>query len=278
MTMTRRSFLIASAAATGRPLLADAAFPGHKVAGNLYYCGSHDFSSYLITSPRGHVLINSSFDETVPLIKAAVEELGFKFSDIRILLTSHAHADHCAGNALVREITGCQVLVMRGDEEIVRSGGQGDFHYNSRFRPCPVDRVLADNDKVELGGASLTARHTPGHTRGCTTWTMTVNEGGRDRPAVIIGSPNVNRGYKLVNNAKYPEIAADFAKTFRLLKSLPCDLFLGAHGNYYGLDEKYPRLKANPARNPFLDPEGYRTYIESKQKAYREELARQQAA
>lgn len=255
----------------------DGPFPPHRIAGNLYYVGSQNMASYLIATEKGLILINSSFAETVPLIQAAVEKLGFHFKDVKMLLTSHAHSDHVAGSALVRRLTGARVLVMEGDEDIVRTGGKDDFQYTETWEPCPVDKVLHDREKVSLGGSTLTAWKTAGHTKGCTTWTMDVMQDGKTYKAVIIGSPNVNTGYKLVGNTKYPGIAEDFAKTFKTLKSLPCDLFLGAHGAYYGLPEKYERLQKDPKTNPFVDPQGYLAYVTLKQKAFEEELARQKA-
>ena len=256
----------------------DQPFPPHRIIGNVYYVGSEALASYLITTSAGHILINSSFKETVPLIRAGVEKLKFRFQDVKILLTSHAHSDHVAGNALVKRLTGARVLVMKGDEDIVRTGGKGDFHYESVWEPCPVDEVLRDSQEVKLGDAVLVAHRTPGHTKGFTTWTLRVSEGGKLHQVVIIGSPNVNPGYKLVGNSKYPTISNDFASTFQILKSLPCDVFLGAHGNYYGLQEKYARLQKGTSGNPFVDPQGYQQYVALKEKAFRDELARQENA
>ena len=253
-------------------------FPPHRIAGNLYYVGTKEQASYLITSPSGHALINASFEESVPLIKASVEKLGFKFGDVKYLLTSHAHDDHCAGSAAVRKLTKAKVLVMEGDEEIIRTGGKGDFQYHGSWEPCPVDQVLRDKDTVKVGDTVLTARKTAGHTRGCTTWTMDIKDGAKVLHAVVIGSPNVNPGYKLVGNKEYPTIAADYDRTFKLLKYLPCDLFLGAHGNYYGMAAKYEAQQKDPSTNPFIDPQGYLAYVEDREKAFRTELARQQAA
>jgi metallo-beta-lactamase class B len=258
----------------------DKPFPAHHIAGNLYYVGSENYASYLITTPDGHILINSSFESTVPWIRASVEKLGFKFQDIKILLTSHAHSDHVAGNFLVQELTGAKAMVMEGDEELVRSGGHDDFHYGNKltYKPSRVDRVLHDGEQVKLGGAALTAHLTPGHTKGCTTWTMMVNEDGKPYHVVIVGSPNVNPGYKLVRNANYPRIADDFARTFAVLKGLDCDIFLGAHGAYYGLEEKYRRLQSGNRKNPFVDPEGYKAFVADKERAFRAELERQRRA
>lgn len=254
----------------------DEPFPPHRIADNLYYVGSKGLATYLVTTGKGHILINSSFERTVPIIRANVEKLGFKFSDIRILLASHAHSDHVEGHALIQELTGARVEVMEGDDRVIASGGRGQYLYRQIWKPCAVDRVLKDGDTVTLGEATLTARLTAGHTRGCTTWTMQAADGGKARNVVIIGSPNVNPGYQLVNNADYPEIAADFTKTFRLLKALPCDIFLGAHGNYYGMEEKFARLQKDAKTNPFVDPEGYRAYVENRDDAFRDTLQKQQ--
>jgi CubicO group peptidase (beta-lactamase class C family)/glyoxylase-like metal-dependent hydrolase (beta-lactamase superfamily II) len=252
-------------------------FPAHKVAGNVYYVGSKDLATYLITTPEGHILINSGFERTVPLIQKSVESLGFKVTDVKILLASHAHSDHVAGHALLQKLTGAKVYVMRGDDRVIASGGKGQYLYTtSRWDPCKVDRVLEDRDEVKLGGVTLVARLTLGHTRGCTTWTWRVEDGGKKLDVVVIGSPNVNPGFQLVNNKDYPEIAADFAKTFEVLKGLPCDVFLGAHGGYYGMVERYDLLKKGRA-DAFVNPGGYKEYVAQKERAFRRTLVAQQS-
>jgi CubicO group peptidase (beta-lactamase class C family)/glyoxylase-like metal-dependent hydrolase (beta-lactamase superfamily II) len=251
-------------------------FPAHKVIGNVYYVGSKDLATFLITTPEGHILINSGFERTVPLIQKSVESLGFKMTDVKILLASHAHSDHVAGHAPLQKLTGAKVYVMRGDDQVIASGGKGQYLYRtSRWEPCKVDRVLEDRDEVKLGGVTLVARLTPGHTRGCTTWTWRALDGGKKYDVVVIGSPNVNPGFQLVNNKDYPEIATDFAKTFEVLKSLPCDVFLGAHGGYYGMVERYDLLR-NGQANAFVNPEGYNEYVAQKERAFRKTLAAQQ--
>lgn len=256
-------------------------FPAFRIAGNLYYVGSKGLANYLITTSQGHILINSDLEANVPLIRASVEQLGFKFTDVKILLISHAHFDHNAGSAAIKELTGAKYMVMDGDVSVVESGGKTDFQYgnvpNSLYPPTKVDRVLHDGDEVKLGDAVLVARLTPGHTKGCTTWTMKVQEAGKSYDVVIVGSPNVNPGYQLVNNERYPQIAADYELMFRVLKSLPCDIFLGAHGNYFDLEGKYARLKAGSA-TPFIDPAGYKKYVAEREQAFRRELAKQKAA
>src|SRR5512144_2139213 len=183
-------------------------FPPFKIAENLYYVGSKGLANYLVTTPQGHILINSDLEENVPLIRASVERLGFKFTDIKILLISHAHWDHNAASDTVKKLTGAKYMVMDADVPVVESGGKTDFQYGNvptaLYTPTRVDRVLHDGDEVKLGGAVLVAHLTPGHTKGCTTWAMKVREAGMTHNVVIIGSPNVNDGYRLVNNTVYP--------------------------------------------------------------------------
>lgn len=253
-------------------------FPPFRIAGNLYYVGSKGLANYLITTPQGNILINSDLEANVPLIKASIEKLGFKFNDTKVLLISHAHWDHDAGSAMIKDVTGATYMVMDGDAPVVESGGKTDFQYGtnpaSQYRPTAVNRVLHNGEEVRLGGAVLVAHLTPGHTRGCTTWTMNVTEAGKTYNVVIVGGPGVNAGYKLVNNAIYPQIAEDYERTFRVLKSLPCDIFLGAHGGYFGLEEKYPLMKQHGA-SPFVDPEGYKKFVAEKEEDFRSELAKQ---
>jgi len=250
-------------------------FPPHTIAGNLHYVGSRDLASYLITTTEGHILINSSLEESVPLIRGSVEKLGFKFTDVKVLLISHAHADHCAGSAEIKKLTGASYMVMGGDVPTVESGGApkklADY---LQFPPTKVDRVLKDGDEVKLGDAVLVAHLTPGHTRGCTTWTMQVRDNGKLLNAVIIGSPNVNPGYILVNNKAYPEIATDYEECFRVLHSLPVDLFLGAHGSYYDMEKKHALL-STAATNPFIDRDGYQRYVNDREQAFRAEWEKQ---
>ena len=244
------------------------AFPAFKIAGNLYYVGTADLAVYLINTPQGNILINSDFKEDVPLIRKSIEQLGFKYGDTKIILISHAHGDHDEGVGVIKQETGAKLTVMDADVPAVESMAPG--------RPgAHVDRVLHDGDTVELGGATLTAHLTPGHTKGCTTWTMQVQEGGRTLNAVIIGSPNVNPGYILVGNQNYPQIAQDYVKTFQVLKALPCDLFLGAHGAYFGLKAKYEKMKAGGA-NALIDPDGYKAYVAEREATFHKEWKRQQ--
>jgi metallo-beta-lactamase class B len=256
-------------------------FPPFHIAGNLYYVGSRALANYLIVTPQGNILINSDLEANVPLIQASIEKLGFKFKDTKILLISHAHFDHAAGSAKIKQLTGARYMVMDADVPVVESGGKLDFQYGNTpgflYPPTKVDRVLHDGDEVKLGGTVLVAHLTAGHTKGCTTWAMTASEGGKTYNVVIVGSPNINPGYKLVHNDNYPQIAADYEHMFQVLRSLPCDIFLGAHGSYFGLEEKYAQMKDGGA-NPFIDPAGYKEFVAQREQDFRTELARQTLA
>jgi metallo-beta-lactamase class B len=243
------------------------AFPSFRIAGNLYYVGTADLAVYLINTPQGNILINSDFEEDVPLIKKSIEQLGFKYSDTKIILISHAHGDHDAATGLIKKETGAKLMVMDADVPAEQSTAPG--------RPgAHVDRTLHDGSTVELGGTKLVGHLTPGHTQGCTTWTIQVHDGSRTLNAVIIGSPNVNPGYILVGNKTYPQIADDYVKTFAVLKNLPCDIFLGAHGAYFGLKAKYEKMKAG-SKDAFIDPDGYKAYVAERDDTFRKEWERQ---
>jgi metallo-beta-lactamase class B len=252
-----------------------------RIADNLYYVGSRDLASYLVVTPKGDILINSSLESSPALIRKSVEQLGFHFSDIKILLISHSHADHDAGSAEIKRLTGARYMVMDGDVPVVESGGAKDFAYPKDLYPVvKVDRVLHDGDQVRLGSAVLVAHKTPGHTRGCTTWTMRAMIGGQARDVVIVGSWNVNPGYRLVDKpgkaAYYPGIAADYEHSFVVWKSLPCDVFLGAHGQYFDMLGKLERAKAGAGESVWIDPEGYKAAVAERQHAFAAELKKQQ--
>lgn len=249
-----------------------------RIAGNLYYIGSKDLASYLIVTPKGDILINASLQTSPALIQKSVKALGFRMKDIKILLTSHAHWDHTAGSAKIKQMSGAKFEVMDGDVAVIESGGAKDFAYsNTRYPKTKVDRVLHDGDTVALGGTTLTAHKTPGHTRGCTTWTMQVMDRGKPENVVIVGSWNVNSEFRLVDHgrkkASYPGIAADFRKTFTILKSLPCDIFLGAHGGYFNMLDKLKQVKTNP--DVWIDPKGYKAAVAEREAAFEAELKRQ---
>jgi metallo-beta-lactamase class B len=215
------------------------AFPPHKVIGNIYYVGTRTLTSFLITTPAGHILINSTYERNVRTIQKSVMQLGFKFEDIRILLGTHAHGDHQEGDALVKELSGAQVLAMREDVPAlagIKPGGKAH----------PIDRMLRDGEQVTLGGSTLVAHLTAGHTRGCTTWTTKAQEGGKTFDVVFACS------YRAPANVT-PEIESEFERTFKILRALPCDVPLGDHAAQYNLAAKHAWLSAG-APNPYVDP------------------------
>ena len=253
-----------------------------RIADNLYYVGSQDLASYLIVTPAGDILINSNLESSVPLIRHSVEQLGFHFAEIKILLISHAHSDHDAGSAAILRLTHAKYMVMDADVPSVEDGGVSDFAYGGKqqYPPAKVDRILHDGDEVRLGGTVLVAHKTAGHTRGCTTWTMVVNDHGVDHNVVIVGSWNVNGGYRLIDTptkpASYPGIAADYAHAFEVWRSLPCDIFLGAHGGYFNMLAKLARVRAEGSA-VWIDPEGYKRAVAERQQAFETELAKQKS-
>jgi metallo-beta-lactamase class B len=244
-------------------------FTPHTVIGNIHYVGTRSLASFLVTTPEGHILINTNYEAGVPGLKDSVEKLGFRFTDIKIVLGSHAHGDHMEGDALVKQMTGAQVMAMAEDLpalERMRPGG----------KPHPIDRILKDGDRVALGGTTLVARLTPGHTKGCTTWTTTVREDGRDRSIVIIGSMGSNPGFQFVNNQDNPGIADEYKQGFRVLRSLKPDVPLASHPAMYDMATKFARIGKGP--NPFIDPAGYTAELDAVEGLFLQVLAAQQKA
>jgi metallo-beta-lactamase class B len=224
-----------------------------RIAGDLYYVGGKDLASYLLTTPQGNILINSGTESSVPLIKSAIAQLGFKYANIKILLISHAHKDHAGGSAQIIKETGARYVVMDADVDEVESGGRSDFIYSDMtFPPVTVGRVIHDGENVRLADAVLVAHKTPGHTPGCTTWTLQVKEGERRLNVVY------------------------YAHMFEVLKALPCDVFLGAHGQYFDMLEKLDRQKSAPGAAVWIDPTGYQAALAAREKDFRDELKKQQ--
>jgi metallo-beta-lactamase class B len=243
------------------------AFPAHKIIGNVHYVGTVTLNSYLIATPQGHILVNTNFEDTVPLLRASVEKLGFMMTDIKIILGSHAHADHQQADAMVKEAAG-GAMVMAMEQDVPALKGMKA----PSGKPHPIDRVLKDGDEVTLGGTTLTAHLTPGHTRGCTTWTTKVAEGGRTYD-VLIACAGLQAGARLVNNTDYPEIAADFARSIKTYKALNGEVFLGAHSWFFDLAGKHKRLGSGA--NPYVDPAGYKAWVDNQEKSYTALLAEQ---
>ena len=247
-----------------------------RIIGNIYYVGASDVTSFLIVTPKGHILLDSGFVETVPQIQQNVAELGFRLSDIKILINSHAHYDHAGGLAALKKLTGAKLLATKADAELLARGGTKDFHFGDRlsYSPVRVDQILNDGEKVELGGITLVAHLTPGHTKGCTTWTMKVSEGRKQHNAVFVGSVTVP-GYNLINNDLYSTIVKDYQRSFSVLKGLPSDLFFASHGAFFALRKKSRLLAEGKKPNPFIDAAGYREFVSQSEKSFSDELKRQ---
>jgi metallo-beta-lactamase class B len=253
----------------------------YRVADDVYYVGASDIASYLIKTAQGAILIDAGYVETVPIIEANVKRLGLQMSDIKILLNTQAHLDHAGGFARMKALTGASLMVSEADAALIESGGHGDYLFGDRlaFPPATVDRRLKDSDQVRLGGVVLTAHLTPGHTKGCTTWTFDARDRGRSYHVVVVGGPTINQGTKVSGMPSYPEIARDFRRTFDTMKTLPCDIFLGAHRGYYDGAAKADRLRSAPdGPNPFVDPAGYRALIEQSEQRFEAQLAQERGA
>ena len=238
-------------------------FPPHKVIGNIFYVGTRTLTSFLIVTPQGNILINSTYERNVRTIQKSVEQLGFKFSDIKILLGTHAHGDHQEGDALVKQLTGAQVMVMAEDVPALQGMKPGDKEH-------PIDKVLHDGESVRLGGTTLVAHLTAGHTRGCTTWTLQAQEGGKTYNVLIMCSLRAS-------GVLTPAVIAEFNRSFPLVRSLPCDVQLGDHAAQYNMQAKYAKLR-NGEPNPFIDPATCRLEVDISEAMFHAMLAEQQIA
>ena len=251
-----------------------------RIVGNLYYVGTYDLSSYLLTSDQGHILINTGLTESVPLIRANIESLGFKLADVKLLLATHAHWDHVAGMAALKKLTGARMAIHEGDAALMRDGGRSDFRFGGpepSFEPVVVDQALKDGAVLTMGTNRVTLHHHPGHTKGASSYTMTIREAGRDYRVVIANMGSINDGVTLLKNARYPSIADDYARTFREQKALPIDIFLASHASQFRLHDKFtPGDAYDP--NRFVDPQGFRAGVERLEKLYLDQLARERAS
>ncbi len=246
----------------------DHAVTPFRIAGNLYSIGGADVTSFLITTPAGHIVIDGGYEEMAPAILANIRQLGFRVEDVRVLVCSHAHFDHVGGIAALKRATGAQFVASRGDAPLLERGGHDDPQFGDRFHFTALvpDRIIEDGQTVSVGDTTLTAHITPGHTPGCTTWTTSVRDGGKVYSVVFVGSPSVPSEYRLLENPRYPLAVADYRHTFEVLRSLHPDIFLGSHGGFFGFAEKMK------TRN-FVDPEGYRKFVDAMERAFEKHLA-----
>ena len=247
-----------------------------KIIGNVFYVGASDIASYLIATPKGHIVLDGGFVETAPMIRANIEALGFKYEDVKIILNSHAHYDHAGGLAELKSTTSAKLYASTGDAPLLEAGGKGDPQFGDKypFPPVKPDDTIHDLDRVALGGSILTARITPGHTKGCTTWTMTVRERGKSYNVAFLCSPSVPDSYRLVGNPAYTNAVADYRKHFNILKAMSVDVFLAAHGAFFNLTEKRGRL-AEGDKDAFIDPQGYKDFVAEMEARFEEKVREQ---
>jgi len=248
-----------------------------RIADDLYYVGSSGISSFLLVGSEGNILIDTGLPANVPLVRASIEKLGFKLADVKILLSSHAHFDHVAGHAEMQKLTGARVMALGDDAEALSTGKDLSALGSLGWAPVKVDRVLKGGDVVQLGHLSLTAHHTPGHTKGCTTWTAKLRLDGAPREAVFIGGTSINNGVKLLDNARHPAIAQDYARTFEVLKSFKAELFLAQHPQMFDMAAKAERLRAGD-KSAFVDADGYAKFVAAQDTAYTTQLQKEQSA
>jgi metallo-beta-lactamase class B len=247
-----------------------------RVIGNIYYVGAAEVTSFLITTPKGHILLDGGYAETAPQIKANIAKLGFKLEGVKFLLNSQSHFDHAGGLAEMKRLTKAKMISSVGDKWALENGGKDDFQFGDRlaYDPVTVDRVIKDGEDLKLGGVSLKAVITPGHTKGCTTWTMDVTDNRKSLKVIFVCSTTAP-GYKFIGNDKYPNIVADYERTFSVLKNLRPDVFLASHGSFFELLEKAEKVRTSTGPNPFIDPKAYDEYITTTEKSFREKLARE---
>ncbi len=248
----------------------------YKIADHLYNVGASDIASYLITTTAGHILIDGGYEATVPIIESNVTAIGFNLRDVKILLNTQAHTDHAGGLARLKTLTGARLMMSERDAPIIEAGGRGDFVLTEpqwRFPAATVDRRLRDGDLVRLGSTTLTARLTPGHTKGCTTWTFDATDRGRTYHVVVLCGLTVLEGTRVSGMPAYPTIESDYERTFEVLKRMPIDIFLGAHPSYYDGMKKADALRAKPdGPNPFVDPDGFHAFVANAERRFRERL------
>jgi metallo-beta-lactamase class B len=254
--------------------------PPFRVVGNIHFVGTNRMGIFLITTPAGHILLDTGFDAKVPQLQRSVAALGFRWQDIKIILASHAHIDHVQAHALVRQQTGAKVVVSRDDAPTITSGGKHEWMYGDEYSwaPCPVDQIIDDGQSIELGGTRLVAHQTPGHSRGATTWTMSVADpeaGPKPLDVVFFPSGSIPAGVRVVGNPAYPEAVSAYAQSFATWRALPCDVFLAAHSDLFDLDAKYARLRAGARPNPFIDHAGYVATIDKYEARFKATVAAQ---
>lgn len=246
-----------------------------RIIGPIHYVGTIDLASYLITTPAGHILMDSGLESSATQLQSSIQKLGLRVDDVRILLNTQAHFDHAAGLATLKKLSGARMLASAADAVLLESGGRNDPAFGDAltFTPVKVDGIVSDGQRVTLGEVTLIAHMTPGHSKGTTTWTMAVADGGREFAVVFAGSTSVpSPDMSLTNNPRYPTLVADYKRTFALLKTLKPDVFLTQHAGVFGLHDKARRLRAGETPNPFIDPDGYSRWLTESERSFLERL------
>lgn len=248
-----------------------------RVIGNIYWVGLTDHGAFLVTTPSGHLLLDTTAPETAPVVRASIEQLGFKLSDIKIIIGAHPHNDHLGAASIFKEWTGATFIMLGPDAAVMADGGRSDFREDGReiFKPIKADRIIGDMEEVHLDKMTFVAHLTPGHTRGCTTWTTVVEDSGKKYNVVFVCGVETVERVPLINNAKYPEIVDDFTKSFTVLRSLPCDVFLFTRAGFINLEGKRKLLEQGATHNPFIDPQECREYIVEREKMVEDQMAKE---
>ena len=258
-----------------------------RIAGNVYYVGASDVASFLITGPEGHVLIDGGYPGTPPLILRSIAQLGFDIRDVKVLLNSEPHYDHAGGLAELQQASGAQLWASDASADGIAAGGDNAADMLpmrafvwlgiSRYAPARVDHRLRDGSTVRLGPIAITAHITGGHAPGCTSWTFPVQDGDRALQVVSACSLEIPPASRLIDPDRYPGIRDDFEHSFKALRSLPADIWVTSHARTFGRYRKFQeRAQAKDAANPFIDPDGYRRYIDAGEATFRKALAEQQ--
>lgn len=249
-----------------------------QIGDNIYYVGASDVTSFLIVTDKGLILTDGGFPQTAPQIEANIKTLGFDIKNVKILMNSHAHFDHAGGLAELKQASGATMVSSKADAPVLESGGKIDFvDLGVTFPPVKPDRIVTDGEKLTLGHTTLTIHLTPGHTRGCTSWSLTTHVAGKAEQILYICSLTVLSNYSLVKKPSYPGIAEDFAHSIAKLRALPCDIMLASHGSFFGLKEKRAKLDAGDEA-AFVDASSCKTYLDVAEKNYKAALAKETAA
>jgi metallo-beta-lactamase class B len=254
-------------------------FVPFRVIGNLYYVGTYDLAVYLITTPAGHILINTGINDSTAAIRSNIEKLGFKLSDVKLLLATHGHWDHVGAMAEIKRLTGARMLMQEADADMLESGGSQDYRYpqgrGAVYEPIKVDQRLKDGDKVRLGDTELTVMHHPGHTKGSTSFSYNLREGGRNYNVLIANMGSINPGVQVSGMPGFPEITKAYASTFEKQKQLKPDVWVSSHAAQFNMHEKYkPGDPYDPKR--FVDPQGYQAKVQNYEKLFRAQLQKEQ--